>query len=833
MPRIQPFSPAILIFAILLATDVVALLNINENLNHPYLEVDAGSNVQLTILQQGSKSLKACEAATSSYANALTIGCPTCRITDSKCTNTLTEDQQLLLSEEPINSYSAAIPNGVIRFRATAPSLAEAVCKESARSNHASKPNVVCYEPGKTRPPISARNESLNSTLQIIPMLWLAISGLVILAWIFTRKSIKTSALIAELVALPRKQKQVLIASFDGISVGFSLWLAFVLRLDTPYIPTSTTIWLILGAPLLALAIFSMHGLYHSIIRYLGLQAMMQIAKAMAVYLILLALAIYAIKPDGVPKSVVPIHGALALIFIGAMRGLARLWLTNARGLNRNGMQKTQVGIYGAGSAGIQLAHALSHSKELRPVVFLDDDTRLHKSRLGELQVYSPEELPTLISRYSISEILLAIPSATRQRRSEIINLLEALPIQVRTLPALSDLAEGKIKTDDLREVDIDDLLGRDAVMPDARLLSAKLTGKSVMVTGAGGSIGSELCRQIIELQPRTLVLFEQSEYALYQIEQELRIRTSGKPNKASATAIFPMMGSVTDQARLERIIDSFKIETIYHAAAYKHVPMVEHNPCEGVINNILGTFRTAMAALNKKVETFVLISTDKAVRPTNTMGATKRFAEMIVQAIAANELTEARHTSFSAVRFGNVLGSSGSVVPLFREQIRRGGPITVTDPRIIRYFMTISEAAQLVLHAGAMGKDGDVFVLDMGEPVRILDLAQRMVRLSGLQVKSDENSAGDIEIVFTGLRPGEKLYEELLTGNNPEKTAHSRIMRASESSLTLKQILPLLERAEKCALSGDSDGIRRLLLEAVRDFQPQCGNEDFIEKTA
>ena len=391
----------------------------------------------------------------------------------------------------------------------------------------------------------------------------------------------------------------------------------------------------------------------------------------------------------------------------------------------------------------------------------------------------------------------------------------------MRTLPGVASLAEGKVKTSDLRDVEIEDLLGRDPVPPDATLLKANITGKAVLVTGAGGSIGSELCRQILALQPRVLVLYERNEFALYSIEQELL----NLPRPISKH-IVPILGSVTDPDKLALVFERFAIQTVFHAAAYKHVPMVEKNPCAGARNNILGTWHTARAARNKQVETFVLVSTDKAVRPTNTMGTTKRVAELILQALAQEAFGPTR---FVMVRFGNVLGSSGSVVPVFREQIKQGGPITVTDPRIIRYFMTIPEAAQLVIQAGAMGHGGDVFVLEMGEPVKILDMAQRMVHLSGLTVRDEANPAGDIEIVFSGLRPGEKLYEELLIGDNVTPTRHPRIQRANEHMLGLEAITTLVHAVDAACHSNDSDNLRRLLLNAVSEFDPQCGNEDLL----
>ncbi|MBM3347989.1 MAG: polysaccharide biosynthesis protein, partial [Betaproteobacteria bacterium] len=469
--------------------------------------------------------------------------------------------------------------------------------------------------------------------------------------------------LVDWLLGLTRRQKQFLIVITDVVTLEVTLWLAFVLRFDSFQTPPQGALMLFAIAPVVAIPVFVRSGLYRAVIRFLGAQAMTSVAKAVVIYAVLLTAAVYLLPVDDVPRSVMVIHTVLALLLIGGTRALARAWLSQTRSSRANGSSRRNVVIYGAGSAGVQLANALAHSKELRPVAFLDDDARLHRTRMGSLEVFAPEELQGILDRHQVTEILLAIPSVSRHRRNQIIELLEQMPVQVRTMPALSDLAEGKLKIEDLRDVDIDDLLGRDPVAPDPRLLKANITGKVVMVTGAGGSIGSELCRQIAALQPKALVLFEQSEFALYSIDQDLRnmLQVSQHPR----FEITPLLGSVTDIPRVERAIRATGVNTIYHAAAYKHVPMVEGNPCEGTFNNVLGTYRTALAAAKHGVETFVLISTDKAVRPTNTMGATKRFAELVVQAFAASACEGASRTRFSAVRFGNVLGSSGSVIPL------------------------------------------------------------------------------------------------------------------------------------------------------------------------
>jgi FlaA1/EpsC-like NDP-sugar epimerase len=537
------------------------------------------------------------------------------------------------------------------------------------------------------------------------------------------------------------------------------------------------------------------------------------------------------------------------LLLVGGSRFFARWWLGDVY-LNLGGgrgvknFRKKNVVIYGAGSAGVQLASALAYGCEFRSVAFIDDDVLLHKQKVNGLRIYPLSSLMYLIARYQVSDVLLAMPSASRARQSEIIRLLEPFAIHVMSMPGLADIAQGKVTVDVLQEVDIADLLGRNAVAPDHTLLHANIEGKVVMVTGAGGSIGSELCRQILRLQPETLILFELSEFALYAIEKELQYFLEKHSNHSALDAgiaklsteiknayeikLIPVLGSVTNKLRIEKVCKTFKVQTIYHAAAYKHVPMVERNPGEAIWNNVFGTLRTAQAAITAEVETFVLISTDKAVRPTNTMGATKRFAELILQALSA---VDSSPTRFTMVRFGNVLGSSGSVVPLFKEQIARGGPVTVTDERITRYFMTIPEASQLVIQAGAMGHGGDVFVLDMGEPIHIVDLAKKMIHLSGLQIKDTDHPNGDIEIRFTGLRPGEKLYEELLIGDNVSKTDHARIMRAQEPIIrwtALEKILATLEQATK---EDDFEMIRHILTEVVAGFVPQCEIEDVLWK--
>ncbi len=656
-----------------------------------------------------------------------------------------------------------------------------------------------------------------------------------------------TSSARIGFILLSRKKKAFILISADVFFAILALWAAFALRWGEWYVPKPDEWYLFAAAPVIAVPIFIKLGLYRAIIRYIEVRALWTIIQATTLYALVFAFVLHESGIKGVPRTVLPLNWLNIMLLVGSSRFFARWWLGEvylnlggARGLKKH--SKKNVVIYGAGNAGVQLASALSYGREFRPVAFIDDDELLHKQKVNGLRIYPLSSLRYLIERHQVSDVLLAMPSANRSRKSEIIRLLEPFAIHVMSMPGLSDIAQGKVTVDALQEVDIADLLGRDAVAPDQSLLHANIAGKVVMVTGAGGSIGSELCRQIICLQPSSLILFEISEFALYAIEKELRhlLAKHGAssqltdgittvPDNIEEIKLIPVLGSVTNAKRCEKICNTFRVQTIYHAAAYKHVPMVESNPGEAIRNNIFGTLHTALAAINAKVETFVLISTDKAVRPTNTMGATKRFAELILQALSLN--TANHSTRFTMVRFGNVLGSSGSVVPLFKEQIARGGPVTVTDERIIRYFMTIPEAAQLVIQAGAMGRGGDVFVLDMGEPIRIVDLAKRMIHLSGLEVKDADHPDGDIEIGYTGLRPGEKLYEELLIGDNVSKTDHPRIMRAQEHVTPWDELEKMLVILEQATEDDDFELIRGVLANAVTGFVPQCEIEDVLWK--
>jgi len=614
----------------------------------------------------------------------------------------------------------------------------------------------------------------------------------------------------------------------DVIMLVFALWASFAMRLGQLYYPEETVSLLFVVIPFIAIPIFIKFGLYRAIVRYIGFKALWTIIKAVSIYAIIWSALAFISGAVGVPRSVTLINWIVAILLIGSSRMFVRWWLEDVDIISSvHKKLKRNIVIYGAGSAGIQLASVLEYSKEYTPVAFLDDKTELHKNTINSLRVYSIQELDKLILQLDIDEIFLAIPSASHTVRKRIIQLLEKYPVHVRTLPSMAEVADGKIKLEDIKEIDLEDLLGRDLISPDKDLFDACIKNKSVLVTGAGGSIGSELCRQILTSNPDKLILFEQSELNLYQIEKEFNQYIVSNNLK---TELVSVLGTVTDKKRVSEILSFYSVNTIYHAAAYKHVPLVEHNINEGVRVNTIGTYIVAASAMKNNVDTFILISTDKAVRPTNVMGASKRFAELVLQGLA----TQSVNTHFSMVRFGNVLGSSGSVVPLFREQIKQGGPVTVTHQDIIRYFMTTHEAAQLVIQAGAMGAKGvggDVFVLDMGEPVKIHELAAKMIHLMGFTVKDEKTPDGDIEIEFSGLRPGEKLYEELLIGDNAIGTSHPRIMRAEEEAYSWEEIQTYLERLEQAIARSNCEEVRQLLIEVVKGYVPSREVEDVLWK--
>ncbi|WAH60331.1 polysaccharide biosynthesis protein [Pseudomonas silvicola] len=652
------------------------------------------------------------------------------------------------------------------------------------------------------------------------------------------------------LLALPRRHKRLIQVGADVGLVWGSLWLAFMVRLgiEDMYNPIKVHFWLFICAPLIAIPLFIRFGMYRAVMRYFGNDALVAIVKAVSLSSLILAVVVYWYSNHNavVPRSIIFNYWWLSLVIIGGLRLAMRQyfmgdWFTSVnyvpfRNNNSRDEGLTKVAIYGAGVAGNQLVAALRMGRSMRPVAFIDDDADIADRVISGLQVFKPKHIQQMIDVTGAQELLLALPSTTRARRREILSFLESFPLHVRSVPNFTDLASGRVKVDDIQEVDIADLLGRDAVPAQADLLAHCISHQAVMVTGAGGSIGSELCRQIISLRPTVLVLFEHSEFNLYSIVTELEQRLE---RESLSVKLLPILGSVRHPHKLLDVMKTWGISTVYHAAAYKHVPMVEHNIAEGVLNNVIGTLNTAQAALQAGVANFVLISTDKAVRPTNVMGSTKRLAEMTLQALSRevapvlygdpSNVARVNKTRFTMVRFGNVLGSSGSVIPLFHKQIKSGGPLTVTHPKITRYFMTIPEAAQLVIQAGSMGQGGDVFVLDMGEPVRIAELAEKMIHLSGLSIRSEKNPQGDIAIQFTGLRPGEKLYEELLIGDNVSMTRHPMIMSANEDflhwDLLKERFVALL-----AAVEGDDYGtVRQLLRDTVSGYTPEGEIVDWI----
>jgi FlaA1/EpsC-like NDP-sugar epimerase len=648
------------------------------------------------------------------------------------------------------------------------------------------------------------------------------------------------------LLVSPRLIKQALAVLSDVVICAIAVQLAMDLRMEAHVSWSFQHTWMFVLGLVFFLPIFIAVGLYRAIFRFAGLQVIFSLNKAVALYAFLYASVFTLLGIDQVPRSVGLLQPLIFGLGIVSSRLFVRYWLG---GLGRNNLVSgtPRALIYGAGSAGRQLAGGLLTSSDVRVVGYVDDDDRLHGHNLNGLNIYSPNDLVRIVERKQVTQIFLAIPSVSQRRRNEVINQLLPLHVQVRTLPGLADLASGKVTVSDLRELNIEDLLGREPVVPNPLMLSKNIRNKVVMVTGAGGSIGSELCRQILKAQPSTLLLVELSEFALYEIHRELEATVREMAYQTSedlagpsldtlharSPVLIPLLANVRDAHRMAEILRTWRPSTVYHAAAYKHVPLVEHNPAEGVKNNVLGTLVTATQAALHGVTDFVLVSTDKAVRPTNIMGTTKRLAEMVLQAKAATQVLKfgevACKTRFSMVRFGNVLGSSGSVVPLFRKQIAEGGPITLTDERMTRYFMTIPEAAQLVIQAAAMASGGDVFVLDMGQPVKILDLAKRMVELSGLTLLDSNNPMGDIEIQVTGLRPGEKLYEELLIGDNPLATSHPRIMKAHEEFLPWDELEAKLKILNGALESNNVPIIRSLLKELVPGYQPESEVVDWI----
>jgi FlaA1/EpsC-like NDP-sugar epimerase len=617
--------------------------------------------------------------------------------------------------------------------------------------------------------------------------------------------------LTQRILYLPQWAKWAIAITLDASLCLFAVWVSFYLRLGE-WTKLTDLQWLAVACSIaIAIPLLIVAGVYRGMLRYSGAATILAIAQAMLVYGAIYAAIITLIQIDTIPRTVGIIQPAILFILLACSRVLIG-WCLGGPHRDFAGGRGGRAFIYGAGSAGRQLLQALTGS-EMKVVGFLDDDPRLQGRTMLGKPINSPDRLEELVQRYALTHILLALPSASRRRRNEILELIRPLKVKVQTLPAMADVALGRVRVSELKDLDIDDLLGRDVVSPSPELLRRKIHNKIVMVTGAGGSIGSELCRQIVKCEPRMLLLLDSSEAALFAIQQELE---SLKVSNAPSVEVVGLLGSVTNRDRMRSILSAFRPDTVYHAAAYKHVPLVEHNPLDGIYNNVFGTVITAELCQEVGVSDFVLISTDKAVRPTNVMGASKRLAELALQAIA----DRSEQTCFSMVRFGNVLGSSGSVVPLFRKQIAAGGPITVTHEEMTRYFMSIPEAAQLVIQAGAMARGGEVFVLEMGEPVRIVDLARRMIELSGL--KPDDGTGGDIDIVFTGLRPGEKLYEELLIGQDPKPTDHPRIAKANEPFFPLDTLRGPLEEMRLLICANKVESVLAMLQKLVVEYTPE-----------
>ncbi|HAS8286370.1 TPA: polysaccharide biosynthesis protein [Vibrio vulnificus] len=626
---------------------------------------------------------------------------------------------------------------------------------------------------------------------------------------------------LAYIWSLPRVHKRLISLAIDALLITFSFFMAIWVRYGEVAISVSAETWLTLtGTVVVTLVTFTKLGLYRAVLRYLTFHALTVVVLGAFISALSITTFAYFFNAE-VPRTVPVIYMTFLALLCGGARMMVRSLIVQA---SRKGCER--VLIYGAGSTGRQLAIALRNAETYQVKGFIDNDPSLENTIIQGLTVHSSQQISRLVEKQEIEKILLAMPRATRSERKAIIDGLLHLPVEVLTVPDFKDIVNGNATVDELKDVAIEDLLGRDPVEPNPELMKANIHGKVVMVTGAGGSIGSELCRQIVRQKPKSLILFELSEYGLYEIDKELSGMVEAMQLEVE---IIPLLGSVQRINRLSATMRAFGVQTVYHAAAYKHVPLVEYNVVEGVRNNVFGTYYCAKAAIEAGVESFVLISTDKAVRPTNVMGTSKRMAELALQALAAKENDKVNGTRFCMVRFGNVLGSSGSVIPLFKRQIEEGQAITVTHPDIIRYFMTIPEAAQLVIQAGAMGKGGDVFVLDMGEPVKIVDLAKNLIQLSGLEVKSSDNPNGDIEIKFTGLRPGEKLYEELLIGDNVEGTDHERIMTANEQFLPLEEFNQILDNLDKACHEFDHETIRQILLETPTGFNPTDGIGDLV----
>ena len=778
---------------------------VKTTLYYPYVEMSVPGDANITFLFNGRSDAASCETLAANVANSMLTVCPTCQTKARTCLDALEPQHRKLLSAAPLDVPSARLPDGVATYHAANPDIALAACRESERqtSSRAEPGRIVCYPPKTVRPLPAFQQTSLNSGQYFYGALFLVLGGLLFgCAYYLIRHHEDVGAWLS---GLPRTGKRLIMLGTDIVLLAAALLTALSLQYGMRWPQVEGAELMIALALIIAIPVFIALPMYRAMTRYLDSRAIFVLVSSITVAVLLFTGANHLLGIDIVHAEDQIIFWLLAMLYIGGSRVIAREFL---RLSGESDPVTERVIIYGAGSAGAQVVQSLRGKAGLEPVAFVDDNPDLAGSSVYGVRIHRASQLPLLVRQLRVTQVLLAIPLASKVRKKTIFDQLEHLGVRIRTIPRFSALIEGRAKVSDIEDISVEDLVGRDPVAPIARLLSECIESKVVLVTGAGGSIGSELSRQILALAPSKLVLVELSEYALYAINEEL---TDLKHKFAYSVELVPVLASVLTRNLLRHVLEQHKVDTVYHAAAYKHVPLVESNPVEGIRNNVIGSLRTAEAAVAANVATFVLISTDKAVRPTNIMGASKRLAELIVQAFCRRNKTR-----FCMVRFGNVIDSSGSVVPLFRRQIQHGGPVTVTHPAITRYFMTIPEAAQLVLQAAAMAKGGDVFVLDMGNQVRILDLARRMIHMSGLTIRDAEHPNGNIDIVFTGLRPGEKLYEELLIGNNAVRTEHPLIMRAAEESMGWSVLAPLLVAIENACNQFDAERAISLVASAV-----------------
>ena len=783
----KPLS--LLLFVVAAAGFLGAIAAFRHAPYYPSARIGTPGNIDITLLFNGRRDEASCRAMITNVTNSMLAVCPECQIKERLCLDALKPQHRKLLSTAVLDTPSVRLPDGgVMTYTSPHPELALAACQESERraSSRGGASGVVCYPANTPRPVPSIQKSPLNVYANLFGILLVFVGAISFAGGLYLTGLDRNWH--SRLNALSRSAKRLIMVAVDLALLSAALVTTLAVRYGSGWMDTEGLGLIVALSLLVALPVFEALGVYRNVTRYIEIRMALTVVSSVTAAIIILASLLYVLGVNGLSAEDAVLYWLIALLYIGGSRVVAREYFRHP-GSSIEAPER--VIIYGAGDAGAQLAISLKGNSGLVPVAFVDDRPDLAGSLLYGIKVYRAVQLPVLVEELKARQILLAIPSASKRNRKEIFDRLEHLGVRIRTIPRLSALIEGRAKISDIEDISIEELFGRDPVPPVPGLLSRCIEGKAVLVTGAGGSIGSELCRQIVALGPRKLVLLELSEYALYTIIEEL---VALKSKFGFPVELVTALGSVTRKDFMRRLLAQHQVSTIYHAAAYKHVPLVEMNALEGIRNNVMGSLRAAEAAIEEKVETFVLISTDKAVRPTSVMGASKRLAELIVQAIGHRG-----NTRFCMVRFGNVLDSSGSVVPLFRRQIQEGGPVSVTHPEITRFFMTIPEAAQLVLQAGAMAKGGDVFVLDMGSPVKILDPARRMIHMSGLTIRDEKHPDGDIEITFTGLRPGEKLYEELLIGDNVTGTDHPLIMKAIEESVpwkTLNQLLHSLEDA-------------------------------------